>query len=90
MSVCGGIRTPDDANGFTEFVLEPIVDPRADGLSHATARYKLPQGTIVSSWQKKNGKVCYTFEVPEGCKASLRLPGKKQKTLKSGKHKFTI
>lgn len=90
MSVCGGIRTPDDANGFTEFVLEPIVDPRPDGLSHATASYELPQGTIVSSWQKKDGKVCYTFEVPEGCKASLRLPGKKQKTLKSGKHKFTI
>lgn len=90
MGHCGGIRRADDGCGFATFVLEPTVDPRPDGLTHARAEYDSPWGTIVSSWRKTGDKVEYRFEVPEGTTALLRLPGEKQKSLKSGKYTFTL
>ena len=90
MSNCAGIRRNDAGSGFAEFILEPTVDPRPDGISHASASYDSPWGTISSSWKKTESGVIYEFAVPEGCKARLRLPGKTEKILKSGKYNFTI
>lgn len=88
ISVCAGIRRDDDTCGFSNFILEPTVDPRPDGLSFAAASYDSPLGTISSSWRKTGSEIIYEFEIPEDCTASLRLPGKAEKILKSGKYNF--
>jgi alpha-L-rhamnosidase len=66
-----GIR-PGPAGGFRHFVLAPRPDRR---LGRCTARYRSPQGEIVSSWVYDESGVCrWTYTVPEGATATILLP----------------
>jgi hypothetical protein len=50
--------------------------PRPDRrLGRCTARYRSPQGEIVSSWVYDESGVCrWTYTVPEGATATILLP----------------
>lgn len=88
MNTCAGIR-PSDDGGFKSFILQPVVDPRADGLKWMEAFYTTPYGTIVSGWRRQpDGSASYVFEVPEGTTATLRLPGQPERTLTPGQYTF--
>ena len=66
-----GIR-PGPEGGFRHFVLTPHPDRR---LGSCHAKYRSPQGEIVSSWRYGEDGVCrWTYTVPEGATATIRLP----------------
>ena len=78
---CAGI-------GYTRegIVIAPVVDRRPDGLTRARATYSSPKGLIASGWRKEGDSIVYEIEIPDGTGAVLRLPGEKDRKLKSGKH----
>lgn len=78
---CAGI-------GYTRegIVIAPVVDRRSDGLTSARATYRSPKGLIASGWRKEGDSIVYEIEIPDGTGAVLRLPGEKDRKLKSGKH----
>lgn len=57
-----------------------------EAMKHAEASYDSPLGRIVSNWKFKDGKVSYHFEVP--IKATLSLPGQKDRLIDKGKYDF--
>ena len=44
------------------------------GLPRLRAEYNSVRGTIVSAYEYRNGKVFFTFSVPDGMEAEVRLP----------------
>lgn len=75
----GGIR-PDPADpGFGHILLDPYFPEDLDSFS---ASHSAPGGEIVSSWERKGGKVIYTVTVPPNTGATL--------TLKAGKVKSDV
>ena len=81
-----GIRDLTEENpewaGFRRFRLAP----RPGGtLTHAKATHEIPGGGVISSaWERKGGRIDWTFAVPEGTEAEVVLPGRLQGTLPSG------
>ena len=78
-----GIR-PDGEN---RFVIRPIP---GGTLTHAKASYKSIYGTVESGWQKKDGETVFTVSVPANTTVQLVLPNGNSRSLKSGKHIFTV
>jgi alpha-L-rhamnosidase len=76
----GGIF-PDEAQpGFKNVVLKPNF---VSGLKQFEAKHNGPYGTIISSWEKSDGKVLYTVSIPANSTATLYLNA--EKILESGK-----
>ena len=82
-----GIDRDPSAPGFRHFVLHPEADPTGQ-MSWASGWYDTPYGRISSSWKHVGGKVEYEFSIPEGCTATLRLPGLPERELPAGQYKF--
>jgi alpha-L-rhamnosidase len=66
---CGGI----DANGpgFRQIIIRPT--PSKD-LTYATARYDSIRGPIESRWERKDGKLTLTCEIPPNTTATVYVP----------------
>ena len=79
-TVCG-IRI----SGENLFTLQP---QPGGTLTNANAEYNSPYGKITSSWEKKNGKTVFRFEIPSNTTAQLILPDGTAELLKSGIHTF--
>ncbi|WP_343690098.1 family 78 glycoside hydrolase catalytic domain [Chitinophaga sp.] len=82
-----GIRPDEAAPGFKHFFIQPSF---VSQLTFAKADYECRYGKIVSSWKRVGKQVILEVEVPAHTTATLRLPGREDKTLQAGKHKLTI
>ena len=82
-----GIR-PGENGGYHRFVLAPHPDKR---IGFCSAEYRTRHGVVKSSWRyNADGTVSYSFTVPEGTTATLRLPGMPEKNLTGGLHEMTV
>lgn len=83
-----GIERDEKKPGFKHFYLRPEVDPTKT-LTYAKGHLDTKYGRIESQWYyDEKGRLKYEFVIPNGTTATLLLPGKKPKTLKSGRHLF--
>ncbi len=78
-SVCG-IQVSDGS-----IRLAPVPDER---LGHASAVYDSPYGKIASSWEYRDGKFRYRFEIPANMTAEICLPGQEAKAVHAGVYRF--
>ncbi len=63
----------DTANpGFKHILMKPFPDKR---LGHVEAVYDSASGRIRSAWRYEGDKWIWEFTIPEGCTASVTLPG---------------
>lgn len=68
--VMAGIN-PDEAQpGYRHILLKPVTDERID---YVKASVDTRHGTVASSWERKDGKVTYHFEVPEKATATISI-----------------
>lgn len=72
-----GINPDENAPGFRHIVFQPVPDER---LSFARASLETRHGLVEAGWKRENGKIIYTFTVPQGCSASVRLGGESRET----------
>ena len=61
-----------DAAGFGRFLLAPQPVRR---LSFVRASTVTPYGRVASSWERKDGRIRYAFEIPPNASARVVLPG---------------
>lgn len=67
-----GIQSEWNQAGFKHIVIKPLV---GGTLTHASATYESPYGTIQSSWKKHDHKVSYSFTIPVNATATIMLTG---------------
>ena len=82
-----GIDRDPEKPGFQHFILRPEADPTGQ-MTWAKGWYDTPYGRIESGWKREGGKVQYEFTIPEGCSATLRIPGIPEQELTAGKYTF--
>ena len=87
MSRSLGIDRDPAQPGFKHFILRPEADPTGQ-MTWAKGWYDTPYGRISSGWKRSGGKVEYEFTIPEGCSATLRLPGQPEQELTAGSYQF--
>ena len=67
----GGLNPVEEAPGFARIALTPRPGGSFDwvnvSLNSASGRYE-------TRWERKDGKVCFTFRIPFNCTAALTLP----------------
>uniref|UniRef100_UPI004056A55C family 78 glycoside hydrolase catalytic domain n=1 Tax=Alistipes sp. TaxID=1872444 RepID=UPI004056A55C len=81
-----GIASDPATPGFKHIVMKPIPDKR---LGFVKAEYNSAAGLIKSAWRYEGEQWIWEFSIPEGCTASVTLPGESEATLyKSGSHKI--
>ena len=82
-----GIR-PGKDGGYSRFVFAPHPDKR---MGFCSAEYRTRHGVVKSSWRyDADGGLRYSFTVPDGTEAALRLPGMPEKNLAGGVHEMTV
>lgn len=69
--VVAGVDTKENAPGYKEIVIKPVVGGR---LTSASVRYGTYYGMIVSDWSTSNGKVTLNVEIPANTKATVYVP----------------
>lgn len=79
-----GIRREEENPGYSHFRLEPCIGD----LTYAGGSVSSPYGTIRSSWEKKEGVLIYSCEIPPNTGATLILPDGQIKELGSGSYCF--
>lgn len=82
--VVAGIQIDENQPGFENVILSPVTDSR---ISFAEASVETKYGTVSSKWESVNGKIKYTFVVPN--KATLIIGDNKQELAK-GTYIFEI
>lgn len=83
-----GINFDPSNPGFKHILLKPHF---VRDLEYVKASYLSPYGKIVSSWQRKDGKVLYQVTVPANATATLFLQGEEEpKQLSAGSYSFEI
>lgn len=87
MSRSLGIDRDPAEPGFKHFVLRPEADPTGQ-MTWAKGWYDTPYGRISSNWKRTGGKVEYAFTIPEGCSATLCIPGLPEQELTAGQYTF--
>ncbi|MGN1219679.1 MAG: family 78 glycoside hydrolase catalytic domain [Candidatus Cryptobacteroides sp.] len=78
-----GIDRDPESPGFKHFILHPEAEPTGQ-MKWARGWYDTPYGRIESSWKREYGKVLYEFTIPEGCSATVCLPGAPSREYTSG------
>lgn len=61
--------------GFKHIIMKPIPDKR---LGSIEAVYNSVSGTIKSSWRYEGDKWIWEFSIPDGCTASVTIPGESE------------
>ncbi|WP_373103762.1 family 78 glycoside hydrolase catalytic domain [Phocaeicola plebeius] len=67
-----GISSDPVNPGFKHIIMKPIPDKR---LGSIEAVYNSVSGTIKSSWRYEGDKWIWEFSIPDGCTASVTIPG---------------
>lgn len=70
--------------GENHFVIAPKVGGKE---AHAKCEYQSAYGRVSSAWEKKDGKVKYTIEIPSNTTAEIVIGGKTQ-TVGAGRYEF--
>lgn len=68
-----GIKIDESKPAFEHIIFAPLTDSRLDFVK---ASIESRHGTVKSEWKRENGKVTYSFTIPEGCTATVVLGGK--------------
>lgn len=80
-----GLNHCEEKPGYKHFIIRPIIGKE---LNCARFVYESLYGTIVSGWERKNGKVYYEFTVPVNTTAEIWINGE-QRTVGSGEYQFS-
>lgn len=77
----------DPANpGFRHIIMKPVPDKR---LGYLKAEYQSASGVIRSAWKYEGDNWIWEFSVPDGCTATVTLPGETQsKEYEAGDYKI--
>ena len=86
VSLIAGMRVNPDLTDTESFVFAPSVPEHLD---YARAEYTFTAGRASCGWEKKDGKVRFYADVPEGVRASFTF-GNTERTLSSGHNEFII
>lgn len=70
-----GISSEPVNPGFKHIIMKPIPDKR---LGSIEAVYNSVSGTIKSSWRYEGDKWIWEFSIPDGCTASVTIPGESE------------
>ena len=77
-----GIRPDPSEPGWRRFEIAPNPDRR---IGHAAATFRSPVGMIASAWRYRADGTCrFTFTVPAGTVATVRLPGGRSERCAAG------
>lgn len=79
-----GIKIDESNPAFEHIIFAPVTDTRLDFVK---ASIESKHGAVKSEWKKENGKITYSFTVPEGCTATVILDGKETE-IGHGKYEF--
>lgn len=71
--VAAGINSDESAPGYENIIFRPLTDDRLD---YVKASLETRRGLVKSEWIRENGKVKYTFVVPEESTAVAYIGGK--------------
>ncbi len=86
MQWLGGIQPDPAAAGYDRIIIQPQVP---EGLNWVKSSYKSVRGKIVSNWiRQANGKIAYEIVVPPNTRATVRLPGKADLKIGSGRYRY--
>ena len=86
-STMAGIRENPNGAGFKKFLLAPVPDER---IGFVKASYRTPYGVIRSEWKyADDGTWNWTYEIPAGTTARVRLPDGSEKEESPGVHVVT-
>lgn len=81
-----GISSDPVNPGFKHIIMKPIPDKR---LGFIEAVYNSVSGTIKSAWRYEGDKWIWEFSIPDGCTASVTIPGESEsKEYISGDYKI--
>jgi alpha-L-rhamnosidase len=80
-----GIRAA--APGYRRSRIEPLILP---GLDHAEAAHLTPYGLLRSRWERRQGEVVLTVQVPPNTAADVVLPDGRAFEVLSGEHAWTF
>ena len=77
----------DPANpGFRHIIMKPVPDKR---LGYLKAEYHSASGVIRSAWKYEGDNWIWEFSIPDGCTATVTLPGETQsKEYEAGDYKI--
>ena len=78
---CAGIRVA----GERHFTIAPTP---GEGLDHAEASYASPYGMVRSRWERTDGKLVYSVEIPSNCTADIVLPDGRTEMIGAGVHTY--
>ena len=81
-----GIKVDEKNPAYKHIFFRPYTDPRIDWVK---ASVETRNGLVKSEWKTENGKTAYTFTVPEGCTATVILPGGEYE-VGSGVHGYIV
>lgn len=79
-----GIGYDEKEPGFAHTILAPLTTKRLD---FVRGSLKTSFGTISSAWHHEGDKTVYEFTVPDGVRATVRLPGI-EKEVGAGEYRF--
>ena len=82
-----GIRQEKDSYGYEKIVISPAL---IEKLNRASGHITTPKGKIAVSYEKKDGKISYRIEIPEGATARLALIGRDEETVGAGAYEITV
>ena len=66
------------------FEIAPV--PAKEGITWAKGSYDSLYGTFECGWQVQESEIIYRFVIPQGVKASVRLPGKETEEFSGGEY----
>ncbi|MBQ7542544.1 MAG: family 78 glycoside hydrolase catalytic domain [Clostridia bacterium] len=79
-----GIRHDDEHAGFSHITFRPLTDKR---LRYVKASIDTVHGLAAAAWEETADGYLYTFTVPQGCTATVILPGQSTQ-IAAGTHTF--
>lgn len=83
-----GIASVPECPGFKHIIMKPVPDKR---LGFIDAVYKSASGIIKSAWRYEGDKWIWEFTIPEGCTASVTVPGEDEaKEYTAGDYRIEI
>jgi alpha-L-rhamnosidase len=80
-----GIKADESKPGYANIIFRPLTDERLD---YVKASLETRRGLVKSEWKRENGKVTYTFVVPEESTATAYISSKEY-VLKAGINEIT-
>ncbi|MHC4187433.1 MAG: family 78 glycoside hydrolase catalytic domain [Planctomycetota bacterium] len=73
-----GIQPAPDAEGFDKIIIRPTV---IDDLHWVKCSYDSVRGTVVSNWQKQDGKLIFDIQIPVNTEALFYVPAVQGQTI---------